>query len=360
MTTLLATTLRAQQIRRYRSRGITVAVVSGVFYGLYSAFISLAMATGGWSDWAAGAAVSAFAAVYLLGILAAGLNDLLSGVWALVIGGARGKFRDTLRVARTRPGRVLMACAIIGGPIGTVAYILALQLGGAAIIPITALCPAFGAILSRILFKQPLRPIMIVGIAVCLGATCLIAYSAGSAPGSDVILGLVLAFVAALAWAVEGAVAGMGTAVVDYEIAITIRQWTSGLITLFIVLPAVALIGGELGTATEMIGLTLSSPMTLLVVAVSGLFALYAFGLWYRGNGMCGTALGMACNGTYSFWGPLFCWLLLGVSFGMAGWGIAPIAWVGAVLMSVGILLVATNPLEWLRAARARVPGGVA
>lgn len=360
MTTQLATTLRAQQISRFRTRGITIAIVSGISYGLYSAFISLAMGTGTWGGWATGTAFTAFAAIYLLGILAAGLNDLVSGFWALGIGAARGRFRDTLRVIRTRPGRVLMVCAIIGGPIGTVAYILALQLGGAAIIPVTALCPAFGAILSRILFKQPLRPMMVGGILVCVAATCLIAFSAGYYAGSDLVLGLVFAFIAAVSWAIEGAVAGMGTAVVDYEIAITIRQWTSGLVTLLVVLPVAALLGGEMATVSEFARLTLASPQTLLVVVVSGFFALYAFGLWYRGNGMCGTALGMACNGTYSFWGPLFCWLLLGVVVGLDGWNIAPMAWVGAVLMSVGILLVAVNPLDWLRSARTRLAGGAA
>ena len=56
-------------------------------------------------------------------------------------------------------------------------------------------------------------------------------------------------------------------------------------------------------------------------------------------------SLGMACNGAYSFWGPFFCWLILGVVFGLDGWNMVPVAWVGAVLMVVGIFTIATNPL---------------
>jgi endonuclease/exonuclease/phosphatase (EEP) superfamily protein YafD len=79
---------------------------------------------------------------------------------------------------------------------------------------------------------------------------------------------------------------------------------------------------------------------------VSGFFALFAFSLWYKGNSMCGTALGMASNGMYSFWGPFFCWIILGVFCKMEGWGLPPIAWVAAILMAFGIMLIALNPLD--------------
>jgi len=84
----------------------------------------------------------------------------------------------------------------------------------------------------------------------------------------------------------------------------------------------------------------------MMLFAVSGLFAFMSFGFWYRGNSMCGAALGMACNGTYSFWGPFFCWILLGIVCGIDGWSIPTIAWIAAVLMIFGILMIAMNPLD--------------
>ena len=48
--------------------------------------------------------------------------------------------------------------------------------------------------------------------------------------------------------------------------------------------------------------------------AVAGFGAYFAFMLWYKGNAMCGTALGMSCNGAFSFWGPFsagWCWALV-------------------------------------------------
>ena len=358
MSSSLALSLRAQELSRFRTRGITIAIISGLAYGLYTAFISLALETGYWGEWQTEhSGFSQFAAVYLLGILASGLTYIISGIWALIVGGVRGKLGDTFRVLRTAPGRALMLCAVIGGPIGTVAYILALQSAGAIVIPIAALCPAFGAIISRIWFKQPLTKHMTLGIIVCLVATCLIGLSAGFYAGPDMVIGILLALLAAVAWAFEGAIGGMGTTVVDYEIAITIRQWTAGLTTLLLVLPLVGVIGREPLVAAEFFRYTLTSPSILLWVALAGFFCLFAFSLWYRGNSMCGTALGMAANGTFAFWGPFFCWLLLGVILRMPGWNIAPIAWFGALLMCFGILLIAVDPRTFFAERRNRALG---
>ena len=64
---------------------------------------------------------------------------------------------------------------------------------------------------------------------------------------------------------------------------------------------------------------------------------------------MCGAALGMACNGTYSFWGPFCCWIVLGVIAGMDGWSLPLIAWIAAILMMFGILVISMNPMDLFR-----------
>ncbi len=60
---------------------------------------------------------------------------------------------------------------------------------------------------------------------------------------------------------------------------------------------------------------------------------------------MCGAALGMACNGMYAFWTPLFMWLLLGVTgIGGAPQNYPPLSaaqWAGAIIMVAGIFLIA-------------------
>jgi len=337
---------------RYFRRGLVIALIGGALYGLYSAFLSQGMAVGVWGEWYAEGqhVLTAFTVVYVLGMLGSGVNDLISAFWMVGIAGVKGKMLDVLRCARTKPGAVMAVCAVIGGPVANGAYIIALQMVGPVAAAITALCPAIGAIIGRLLFKQPLNLRMSVGIAICFGAALLT--STGAFGGLTIdwrfLLGLAIAFIAALGWGVEGAVAGFGTSVLDYEIGIAIRQTVSGLSTLVLAVPVLALFAGRIALAPELTWAALTSGPSLPWFLLSGLCAGMSFGLWYKGNSMCGAALGMACNATYAFFVPLFCWLLLGLMLGQPGWSMQPLAWLAALLMIVGIFLIAVNPVTFV------------
>lgn len=333
-------------------KGITVAILSGIFYGLYTVFMTKGMSEGVWTDWYGPneAGLSAFAITFVLGALGSAVNDTVSGVWTLINVSIKGKLGDFFRTVKTKPGAMMIICALIGGPIASTAYVVSLQLAGSMIIPITALCPAIGAILGRIVFKQELNGRMLVGVFVCVGASILIgSASFGEAASDGAFLGFCIAFVAALGWGIEGCVAGYGTSLIDYQIGITIRQCTSGLSNLIIMVPLMCLISGNIGLAPQVIGAAFSSGSAMIFFLISGLCAVFAFGFWYKGTSMCGAPLGMACNGMYSFWGPFFCWIILGLIFNMDGWGLLPRQWVGAVVMAVGILLITMNPLDLFR-----------
>ena len=335
---------------QFFKKGITVAILSGMCYGLYSAFITLGMSNGVWADWYGvnTAALSAFVITYMLGALGSAINDTISAIWCIGIAAFKGKLGDFFRTLKTKPGKMMILAALVGGPISSTAYVVALQMAGSIVIPITALCPAIGAILARILFKQKLTPRMLVGIAICFLASLMIGSTSlgGDAP-EGLLLGICIAFIAAFGWGLEGCVAGYGTSMIDYEIGITIRQTTSGLSNLIILVPIFGIIaGGGFGLSTDLIGQAVTSGPAMIWFIVSGFFAVFAYSLWYKGNSMCGAALGMACNGAYSFWGPFFCWIVLGVFAGQDGWMLPPIAWAAAVVMIIGILTISMNPFD--------------
>jgi len=341
---------------QFFKKGITVAILSGMCYGLYSAFITLGMSNGIWGDWYGvnTAALSAFVVTYMLGALGSALNDTISAIWCLGIAAAKGKLGDFFRTLSTKPGRMMMLAALLGGPIASTAYIVALQMAGSIVIPITALCPAIGAIMARILFKQKLTPRMLLGIAICFAATLMIGGTGFLADAPEgLLLGILIAFIAAFGWGLEGCIAGYGTSMIDYEIGITIRQCTSGLSNLIILLPIMGLMAGNIGLAPSLVIQAVSSGPAMIWFIVSGFFAVFAYSLWYKGNSMCGAALGMACNGAYSFWGPFFCWLILGVFVGQDGWALAPIAWAAAIVMALGILIISMNPLDLFKSKEA-------
>lgn len=333
-------------------KGILIALFSGVTYGFYTAFMTMGMSQGVWADWYGPntAGLSAFVITYLLGSLGSATNDTCSAIWAFLSAAVRGKAGDFFRCLNTTPGRIMILAALVGGPISSTAYVVALQMAGSIVVPIAALCPAIGAILGRVLFKQKLTPRMLLGIGICFLASVMIGSTSLTADAPDgMFLGICIAFIAALGWGFEGCVAGYGTSMIDSEIGITIRQAVSGLSNLFILVPIFGILAGSIHISSDLAIQSFTSGSAMIWFVFSGLFAFLSYMMWYKGNSMCGAALGMACNGTFSFWGPFCCWLVMGVYGGMEGWSLPPVAWAAAVIMVFGILVISMNPLDLFR-----------
>ena len=359
--------LREERKRKYFVRGIAFAVASGICYGLYTGFLTLAQTQGVWGEWFAGsewgggqAALGAFAVTFALAALAAGINDFISGIWSLIVCAKNRQLADLWKTVKSKPGLVMMLCAAIGGPFATIAYVVALNSATAAgnpgvIVPIAALNCAIGAVLGRLFFKQTLNAHKVAGIAICLLAAALIGGTSFATMGPGALMGCLFAFLAAFGWGFEGCVAGFGTILIDYRIGIAIRQVTAGVLELFMVFPLLMLFGGGAEALGSVAKAAFTSP-AMLFFLISGFFAMPAFSFWYKGNSMCGTALGMACNGMYAFWGPFFIWIIMGVlNIGGMAADYPPLSsaqWIGALIMVAGIFCIAVNPAELLRSKK--------
>lgn len=356
-----ADALREERRRRYLIRGIAFALASGICYGLYTGFLTLGETQGMWGAWFSGSewgeghpALNAFTVTFVLAAFAAGLNDTFSGMWSLAVCAKNRQLDDLRKTVRTKPGRIMILCAIIGGPFATTCYIAGLNSATAAgnpgvIVPIAALNCAIGALLGRLLFKQSLNAHKITGIIVCIIAATIIGGTSFAATGPAALVGCLFAFLAAFGWGFEGCVAGFGTILIDYRIGIAIRQTTAGVLELFVLFPLLAIIGGNLANLSALISAGIVTP-AIIIFVISGFFAMPAYSFWYKGNSMCGTALGMACNGMYAFWGPFFIWVIMGLlNVGGLSAEYPPLSigqWVGALIMVAGIFIVAVNPAD--------------
>ena len=353
--------LAAKQVQEksYRKKGIFIALMSGFLYGGYTAFLTQGMASGIWVDYYGGtgvaAGLSAFAVVYTLSAVGAAVNDICSAVWTLIYAAIIGRLGDFARSINTKPGRILIVAAIIGGPLASTAYVIGLQMAGSIIVPIAALNAAIGAIIGRIIYKQKLSGGMILGIVICFAAAVIIGLFGYGIPegglagifgnmSGEAVIGIIAAFCAALGWGIEGAVGGYACCMVDTEVAICIRQCTSGIVNAVILCSLLSLIGGDgIGSGLALVGHALADGPSIWMFFIGGVFASWSFKFWYKGASMCGAALGMGCNGTYAFWGPLYCLVVCGLIFGGEGWNIAWPGWVGAIIMVIGIFVLAIS-----------------
>jgi drug/metabolite transporter (DMT)-like permease len=343
---------REQLRARFRRQGVATAVMSGVVYGLFTAFMALAMDLGVWTTWSGEhSGLTVFARTYLLGTLGSGILCMCAALWSLGILTYRGKLGDFFRSLASRPGCIVLGVALGGGPLAMTWYALGLQMAGSIIVPISALCTAIGAVLGHLLFRQRLTPRKSLGVGICLLAGMLIG-STGLTEDAQpqLILGMGFGFLAAFAWGLEGCVGGYVSAIIDTEISNAIRQLTAGVGTFFVLVPIL----GAMGEADTlgMVRAALSDGPSMFWFCLAGFCAYLTYMLWYKGNAMCGAALGMACNGMFSFWGPFFCWIVMGLCHGREGFALPPVVWLGALVMVAGIFVIALNPLELLRNRR--------
>ena len=350
-----------ERARQFRRKGIFIALLSGFLYGGYSAFMTQGMATGVWSAWYGYEGDSTLATMfgldvngtvltmvmaYVLSALGAATNDVCSGIFSLIWGGIMGRLGDFGRTLKTKPGRILILAAIIGGPLASTCYAIGLTQAGSIIIPVAALNAAIGAIIGRFAFKQKLSGGMILGIVICFAAATLIGSSSidfSQGFSGQSVVGIIAALGAAIGWGIEGAVGGYACCMVDTEVAIIIRQVTAGVSNAVIFVPILAAITGiGGGGGFQLVGQALTNAPSLWMFFVGGIFASFSFKFWYKGAAMCGAAVGMGCNGMYAFWGPLWCFIVCGLIFGdIETYAIPWQGWVGAVVMVIGILILA-------------------
>ncbi|MCI8836433.1 MAG: DMT family transporter [Hungatella sp.] len=299
--------------------GVSMGLFSGFAYGIYTTLVLIAG-----KQYPLAGAAGLLAAPYVC----AGLNDLFAGIWLTCYNIKRGCIRKVWQNIFTRPGKLVILGALLGGPAANGAYLAGLSMAGAYAIPITATCSFFGALFAWIFLKQrPTKKVM-AGMALCAAGTIIINWTKPE-ESPHFTSGIICALFAAVSWGLEGVVASYGGSKMDADVAVNIRDLVSGIVILAVIIPAAG--------AGALLRDTLAAQTPVLWLAASGLAAAMSFMAWYRANAAVGCAVGMSLNVTYTFWGVLFCILFLNQPL------TATIAVGSAVIMS-GAVVAAVNP----------------
>jgi len=291
---------------------------SGALWGLDTVILAIALA------------LNPFATDAHASLVSAALHDAICALILLIFMAMRGRLKDTWRAIHTRSGRAVMVAALLGGPIGMSGYLLAIdQIGAGYTAIISTFYPALGTALAVLVLKERMRPRQVIALAVAIGAIIATSYTSTSVSGSA-LWGVLGALAAVVGWGCEAVILawGMRDDAVDNETALQIRETTSGLTYLVLVVP--------LGGALSSTGQALTSPgamgLVALAAAAGSVFTLF----YYKAIDLLGAARAMALNISYSAWAVLFAFLLQSIVP-------APIQIVLCVVILVGTVLAATE-----------------
>ena len=104
-------------------------------------------------------------------LVGAVLHDVACALILVIYMALRGRLKDTWAALRTRPGKSVIAAALLGGPIGMSGYLIAIDnIGPGLTAIISTFYPALGTLLAFILLKERMAPRQIVALLVALGA----------------------------------------------------------------------------------------------------------------------------------------------------------------------------------------------
>ena len=230
------------------------------------------------------------------------LHDVACALLLVIYMALRGRLKDTWAALRTRPGKSVIAAALLGGPIGMSGYLIAIDnIGPGLTAIISTFYPALGTLLAFILLKERMAPRQIVALLVALGAIVATGWSATSESisGGNAILGVAGALACVIGWGSEAVILtwGMRDEAVDNEVALQIRETTSALVYLFVVAPIAGVFGFTLHSLAH---------LSAGVVALAGLAGTASYLFYYKALSAIGASRGMALNISYSAWAIIF------------------------------------------------------
>ena len=272
---------------------------SGILWGLDTVVLGIALSMAPFIDTPEAIAFAAVASSFL--------HDAACAIWLAIYMGIRGRLKDTLAALKTRSGLVVIAGALLGGPIGMTGYVIAINnIGAAYTAIISAFYPALGAFLSYVLLKEKMSAKQIASLIVALFGVMAMGYiSAGDSEMGNTTIGLVGAILAVIGWGSEAVLCawGMKDDAVDNETAPQIRETASALVYGIAVLP----LFGAWGFTAHAI-----PNFATGIVALSALAGTASYLFYYKGISVIGAAKAMALNISYSAWAVAFGFILQG------------------------------------------------
>ena len=196
--------------------------------------------------------------------------------------------------------QIICICCIplLGGLAMTMYMLSTKDIATGTAIVISSCYPAVGMIGARIVLKEALTPLKIVGFIIIVFGITLTAYGE-LFDKSNGLIGLIFAISAAIFWGLEGVLYKM---VLNANVSPNTLLFLRKLSTVFIFLPFTFIIIPTVGVNI------------LLLMAIVGIVGYIADLAYMQAFKYSDVALAMSLNITYIIWGPLFAFVLFNQS----------------------------------------------
>lgn len=266
-----------------------LGILSGIFWALDTVILGLALG------------IEPLASAVQGSLIGACLHDIAAAVFLFVVMGLQGRLKDTWAALKTKGGRVIMAGALLGGPLGMSGYLWALNtLGPGLTAAISAFYPAVGTVLAVLVLKEKMSIKQVFALLCAIAGIVLMSWTATSvASVQDFIAGLVGAIICVVGWGSEAVLLawGMKDEGVDNEVALQIRETTSALVYTFVVIPLFGAGAEFVATAPQ---------LSTLLVCIAAALGTVSYLFYYKAIEILGAARAMAINISYCAWAVVF------------------------------------------------------
>lgn len=340
---------KAKRDSAYNRKGISFGIASGVTYGINGAII------GGLWYWGFSTVLDFNYGIFMMivPLIFMVFNDTFAAIFLTAYNVIKGRGGELISSFKTKPGKIMMLCGLIGGPGAQGFYYMGFGTDAAGFAgPLSALYCVFGVLLGYFILHQVMNKRIWAGVlisvlgAIIIGVSGITMFDAGG----TFYLGIALFLIAAVFWGAEGSVAAYGTPMIDPNIAINMRFITSASLCWIIFVGVFALLPAENGFTTIDVFVDMIESGTFLLGIASGIAGGLSYLWWYTANNMIGCGRGMALNISYSGWVPIISSLIIlpGSAAGYFAYqnnlGAWPFIAIGVVAIIIGGILVSIDP----------------
>ncbi|GEP19873.1 DMT family transporter [Pediococcus argentinicus] len=305
----------------YSLKGDAFGLLGGMLWGIDTVLIGIVLAMSPLKNY-----------VIIAPLVATFLHDFCSTIWLLIYTGFQKNLKLFFSSFKTRGAYVVMLAAIFGGPLGMTGYVQAIHyIGAGNTAIISAAYPAFGALLGRIFLKERLNRLGIFGLTLTVAATIVLGTVSGGGNQNSMI-GFAFAIMCVVGWGSESVISSFGMREMLPDIALQIRQMTSAIVYLVVILP--------LFKGYRLVLNTLMNQPTILLIAITALAGSISYLMYYRSIKYIGPTIAMGLNISFSAWTVVFGFF--------AGSDFSILKIVIAIIIILGCVLTAGKPQDFM------------